>query len=82
MWISVKERYPEHSKVVLITDGKNISTAHWFAHRYNPNKNMRDSGPAWVNQHSTLTGWVDEPTHWMEPTDLLRELSPKEAARG
>jgi hypothetical protein len=76
-WIAVSERLPNNSRKVLITDGKQISTANYFAKTYNPSKNEH-GGPIWANQHDIMTGWVDEPTHWAELDSLLPTIPHKE----
>lgn len=68
-WVDVKEGMPDNSEVVLITDGVNLSTAHWFEQRRKPRTNELLGG-AWVNQHFPITGRVTRPTHWMKPTSL------------
>lgn len=73
-WISVKERVPDNSECVLITDGKNIGGAHYFAKLFNP-RTKEESGPTWGNQHYRLTGgYIIEPTHWMPLESLFRGL--------
>jgi len=77
IWISVEDELPDDSRKVLITDGVNISCAHWFRHRYKPDhtkpeEEWEDKGPAWVNQHERLTGdFIEEPGWWMDIKYLL-----------
>lgn len=70
-WVSVKEKMPPTSNKVLITDGYNISAAHWFDKFAPPHEN--DPGE-WVNQHERLTGgWVAHPTHWASIEEFLSD---------
>lgn len=70
-WISVDEALPENSTCVLITDGKCIGGAHYFAKLYNP-RTGEHSGPEWGNQfYRLMGGYIPEPTHWMKVESLL-----------
>lgn len=73
-WISVKDKLPDDSKCVLITDGVNVGGAHYFDQLLTPGTG-KISGPEWGNQFYNLTGgYISNPTHWMKPTDLLELL--------
>lgn len=64
VWIPVTERYPDNTRMVLIREGNNISTAHWF-------KASEDVYEA-VNQFHILHGtYISKPTHWMDCKKLL-----------
>lgn len=73
-WINADKQKPNHSSAVLITDGKDISVAHWFNSMFNPRTNETLPGD-WVNQHERLTGgYIENPTYWAEIVDLLTTI--------
>jgi hypothetical protein len=64
-WIAVDDSMPVDSSACLVTDGKNISVAHWFSSLYSPSTGETRPGE-WVNQHDRITGgFVELVTHWM-----------------
>lgn len=68
-WISVEEEYPVNTETVFITDGLDISTAHFFGMEDDENGN---SVPRWANQFNHITGkYIEHPTHWMAVDDFL-----------
>lgn len=70
-WISVGRALPSDSRKVLITDGVNVSCAHYFARWYN----RPEMPPDWVNQHERITGgYITQPTHWRDVHSLLLEV--------
>lgn len=70
-WIDVNDELPPNSQCVLITDGKEIGGAHYFAKLTNPRTGEK-SGPEWGNQFYRLTGgYIYQPTHWMPLQSLL-----------
>lgn len=75
VWIPVAEHYPDDSRQVLIREGNNIATAHWFSgtKKYNHQKEQwEDTGSMWANQHQRIFGsHIDNPTHWMDCEKLL-----------
>ena len=75
MWVSVAEHLPDDSRKVLITDGVNVSAAHYFVRSRDP-RTGETFGPEWVNQFERLTGgYVEAPTHWAEISFLLALLA-------
>jgi hypothetical protein len=71
-WHSVN-RKPGNSREVLITDGKSIMLAHWFAKPLKPQTHKQLPG-RWANRTRMGDGnWIDDDkiTHWMDPEDLL-----------
>ena len=83
MWKRIKEAgYPSDSRMVFITDGKNVNMAHWFADTLLPRtkeeqkkdaENQR-GGAVWANQHWRIIGnaylSIEAVTHWAETHDL------------
>ncbi len=70
-WIKAADLKPPNSNKVLITDGKDISCAHWF----DKFAGRPDDPGEWVNQHERITGgYIDNPTHWAMIDSLLDEI--------
>lgn len=80
IWISVNDRLPEDSQKVLITDGTNVSCAHYFGlkdERHEAKNDGKAGDHWWANQFDRMTGgFVHEPTHWMPVAALLNLEMP------
>ena len=53
-WISVEDRLPETTELVLITDGENIATLAYIAYE--------KGGGRWANKVTSITHWMPLPT--------------------
>lgn len=73
-WINVKVK-PDDSRAVLVTDGKDLSIAHWFNCLLKPPDYKIKHPGEWCNQHDRLTGpYIENITHWMDIEDLAELL--------
>ena len=76
-WIPISKP-PSNSRKVLITDGRDISCAHYFKILYNSTTG-EEIGPEWGNQWEKITNnYIDDEniTHWAEIEELIK-LLPK-----